>query len=99
MNHTTLGLAAVFIAAALVIGTFAVATTPAFAGGRGKNSLKVGDPGRNSLKVGDTRNICIEAADNAQHAAFGSGSTADLATNAPINTQSQTCNVGSTGAG
>jgi hypothetical protein len=37
MNHATLGLVAVFIAAALVIGTVS-ATTPAFA----KSKVKVG---------------------------------------------------------
>jgi hypothetical protein len=86
MNNTTLGLAAVFIAAALV-GTFAVATTPAFA---------------SKVRVGDTKNLCVTRADNGQHAAFGAGSTLDTATNTPTNTQNPLlpqCNVGSTGSG
>jgi uncharacterized membrane protein len=82
MNHTTLALVAVIVAAALVIGTVAV-TTPAFA----------------KVKVGDTKNKCIEAADNGQHAANGPGSLADLFANLPLNVQIQLCNAGSTGTG
>jgi hypothetical protein len=89
MNHTTLGIVAVLVAAALVVGTFA-ATTPAFAGGKGFGS---------KVKVGDTKNKCITAADNSQHAANGPGSIANAFVNLPINIQAQLCNVGSTGAG
>jgi hypothetical protein len=84
MNHTTLGIVAVLVAAALVVGTFA-ATTPAFA--------------KSKVKVGDTNNKCITAADNSQHVAFGAGSIANAAINLPINVQAQICNAGSTGAG
>ena len=90
MNHTTLGIAAVIVAAALVIGTV-TASTPAFAGGRGH--------GGSGVKVGDTKNKCIEAADNSQHAANGPGSIANLFANLPLNVQIQLCNAGSTGAG
>ena len=83
MNHTTLGIVAVLVAAALVVGTFA-ATTPAFA---------------SKVKVGDTKNKCVTAADNSQHAANGPGSALDLFANLPLNIQAQLCNVGSTGAG
>jgi hypothetical protein len=90
MNHTTLGIIAVLAAAALVIGTVA-ATTPAFASGKGR--------GNYGTKVGDTRNKCIEAADNGQHAANGPGSIADAFANLPLNVQIQLCNAGSTGTG
>jgi hypothetical protein len=90
MNHTTLGIVAVLVAAALVVGTFA-ATTPAFAGGKGFGGSKV--------KVGDTKNKCVTAADNSQHAANGPGSIANAFANLPLNVQVQLCNVGSTGAG
>ena len=83
MNHTTLGIVAVLVAAALVVGTFA-ATTPAFA---------------SKVKVGDTKNKCVSAADNSQHAANGPGSIADAFVNLPLNVQIQLCNAGSTGAG
>ena len=84
MNHTTLGIVAVLVAAALVVGTFA-ATTPAFA--------------KSKVKVGDTKNKCVSAADNGQHAANGPGSIADAFVNLPLNVQIQLCNAGSTGAG
>ncbi|HJT49449.1 MAG TPA: hypothetical protein VJ729_14785 [Nitrososphaeraceae archaeon] len=90
MNHTTLALIAAIVAAALVLGTV-TATTPAFAGSKGFGGSKV--------KVGDTKNKCVEAADNSQHAANGPGSIADAFVNLPINVQAQLCNVGSTGAG
>jgi uncharacterized membrane protein len=83
MNHTTLGIVAVLVAAALVVGSFA-ATTPAFA---------------SKVKVGDTKNKCVTAADNSQHAANGPGSIADAFANLPLNLQIQLCNAGSTGAG
>ena len=89
MNHTTLGLVAVFVAAALVVGSLAATTTPAFAGGKDKSSVK----------VGSTKNKCVTAADNGQHAAFGPGSILDIPIHDPINLQAQFCNVGSTGAG
>ena len=89
MNHTTLGIVAVLVAAALVVGTFA-ATTPAFAKSKGSGT---------KVKVGDTKNKCIEHADNSQHVAFGAGSIANAAVNVPLNVQAQICNVGSTGAG
>ena len=84
MNHTTLGIVAVLVAAALIVGTFA-ATTPAFA--------------KSKVKVGDTKNKCVSAADNSQHAANGPGSIADAFVNLPLNVQIQLCNAGSTGAG
>ena len=90
MNHTTLALVAVIVAAALVVGTV-TATTPAFAGSKGFGGSKV--------KVGDTKNKCVEAADNGQHAANGPGSLADAFVNLPLNVQIQLCNAGSTGAG
>ena len=90
MNHTTLALVAVIVAAALVIGTV-TATTPAFAGSKGFGGSKV--------KVGDTKNKCVTAADNSQHAANGPGSALDLFANLPLNVQIQLCNSGSTGAG
>jgi hypothetical protein len=88
MNHTTLGIVAVLVAAALVIGTV-TATTPAYAGGKGKSGVK----------VGDTKNKCIQAADNGQHAAAGAGAIANAFANIPVNVQTQLCNAGSTGAG
>ena len=88
MNHTTLGLVAVFVAAALVIGTV-TATTPAYAGGKGKSGVK----------VGDTKNKCVTEADNSQHVAFGAGAIGNAAANIPVNVQTQLCNAGSTGAG
>ena len=84
MNNTTLALVAVIVAAALVIGTV-TATTPAFA--------------KSKVKVGDTKNKCVTAADNSQHAANGPGSALDLFANLPLNVQLQLCNTGSTGAG
>jgi uncharacterized membrane protein len=84
MNHTTLALVAVIVAAALVIGTVTATTTPAFA---------------SKVKVGNTKNKCIQAADNGQHAANGPGSALDLFANLPLNVQLQLCNTGSTGAG
>jgi uncharacterized membrane protein len=84
MNHTTLGIVAVLVAAALVVGTFA-ATTPAFA--------------KSKVKVGDTKNKCVQASDNSQNVANGPGSALDLFANLPLNIQAQLCNVGSTGAG
>jgi hypothetical protein len=47
MNHTTLGIVAVLVAAALVVGTFA-ATTPAFA----KSKVKVGDTNSQHVAFG-----------------------------------------------
>ena len=84
MNHTTLALVAVIVSAALVIGTVTATTTPAFA---------------SKVKVGNTKNKCIQAADNGQHAANGPGSALDLFANLPLNVQLQLCNTGSTGAG
>jgi hypothetical protein len=86
MNHTTLGIVAVFVAAALVIGTFAATTsaTPAFA---------------SKVKVGSTKNKCKERSDQSQHIAFGAGAIGNLAANAPIGVQLQACNAGSTGTG
>jgi hypothetical protein len=89
MNHTTLGIVAVLVAAALVVGSFA-ATIPAFAKSKGSGT---------KVKVGDTKNKCIERADNSQHVAFGAGSVGDAAVNIPINVQAQGCNAGSTGSG
>jgi hypothetical protein len=92
MNHTTkaatLGIATTIVAlAVLMVAATAFAT--------GHNALAFGS----KVKVGNTKSKCIQAADNSQHAAFGAGSTGDLATNTPLNTQTQTCNAGSTGAG
>ncbi len=83
MNHTTLGIVAVFVAAALVIGTFA-ATTPAFA---------------SKVKVGSTKNKCVAVNDQSQHVAQGPLGIANLHANIPIGLQLQVCNAGSTGAG
>jgi hypothetical protein len=96
MNHTkttTLG-----IATAIVVGlaVIMVAATPLVTG---HNAFASKVYFNHKVKVGDTETKCIQAADNSQHAAFGAGSTADLATNTPLNTQTQTCNSGSTGAG
>ena len=96
MNHTTLGIVAVIVAAALIAGTI-TATTPAFAWGKHKYKHKHTDSYK--VKVGDTKNKCVEAADNSQHVAFGAGSIADAAVNLPTNVQVQLCNTGSTGAG
>jgi hypothetical protein len=84
MNHATLGLAAVFIAAALVIGTVS-ATTPAFA--------------KSKVKVGDTKNKCVVAAHNGQDIRTSDINIANAFANAAVNVQTQLCNVGSTGAG
>jgi hypothetical protein len=91
MNHTktaTLGmLAAIVVALAVLM----VAATPlvtehnAFA--------------KSKVKVGNSKTLAIQAADNAQHASFGAGSTNDTATNTPTNNQTQTTHAGSTGAG
>jgi hypothetical protein len=92
MNHTktaTLGIATTIVALAVLM----VAAT-AFATGQ-HNALAFGS----KVKIGNTKSKCIQAADNSQHAAFGAGSIADLATNTPLNTQTQTCNAGSTGTG
>ena len=56
-------------------------------------------PSAPRVVIGNTETASVQAADNSQHCAFGAGSTADLCTNAPINTQSQTSNAGSTGSG
>ena len=91
MNHTktaTLGIATTIVAlAVLMVAATALAT--------GHSTLAFGS----KVKVGNTKSKCIQAADNSQHAAFGAGSTLDNATNTPTNTQSQTCNAGSTGTG
>jgi hypothetical protein len=74
------------------------ATTPLVTGHNAfanKAKVKFGD----KVRVGDIKLITIQAADNSQHCAFGSGSSLDTCTNAPINTQSQTRNAGSTGSG
>jgi uncharacterized membrane protein len=86
MNHTTLGIVAVFVAAALVIGTFAATTsaTPAFA---------------SKVKVGSTKNKCVAVNDQSQHVAQGPLGIANLHANIPIGLQLQVCNAGSTGAG
>ena len=86
MNHTTLGIVAVFVAAALVIGTFAATTsaTPAFA---------------SKVKVGSTKNKCVAVNDQSQHIASGPLNIANLFANIPIGIQAQICNAGSTGTG
>ena len=108
---TTLGIAATIVALAV----FMVAATPlvtghnAFAGGKVKTKFG------SKVRVGDTQTEAVQAADNSQHCAFGpgagsvtggasgvslaGGASADIATNTPHNTQTQTCNSGSTGAG
>jgi hypothetical protein len=43
MNHTTLGLVAIFVAATLVIGTLAAVAPAAFAGGHYKESIGDGN--------------------------------------------------------
>ena len=94
MNHTKtamLGIATTIVALAVLM----VAAT-AFATGHSAFAAKLEG---NKVKVGNTKTKCIQAADNSQHAAFGAGSTLDNATNTPTNTQSQTCNSGSTGTG
>ena len=93
MNHTTLGIVAVFVAAALVIGTFAATTsaTPAFAGGKGKD--------KSYVKVGSTKNKCVAVNDQSQHVASGPLNIANLFANIPVGVQLQVCNAGSTGAG
>jgi hypothetical protein len=94
MNHTkrtTLGKAVAIVALAAVL--MIAAATPLLV--TGHNALAFG----NKVKVGDTKSKCIQAADDSQHASFGSGSAFNTANNTPTNTQSQTCNAGSTGTG
>src|SRR5919197_5314347 len=114
MNHTTktktttLGIAATIVALAV----FMVAATPlvtghnAFAGGKVKTKFG------SKVRVGDTQTEAVQAADNSQHCAFGPGAgsvtgpatlgiaaSTDACINTPLNTQTQTTNSGSTGAG
>ena len=49
--------------------------------------------------VGSTQTAAVQAADNSQHCAIGAGATASTCSNTPHNTQTQTTNSGSTGAG
>ena len=102
MNHTkgtTLGIATAIVVGLAVIMVAAAATTPLVTTGHNAFAYSKGVNFIHKVKVGDTETKCIEAADNSQHAVFGAGSTGDNATNKPTNTQSQTCNSGSTGTG
>jgi hypothetical protein len=81
-----LAIAAVMIAAATVIPTH-----DAFAKKKRYHGHVV------VAKTGDV--TTVQAADNSQHVSNGAGSIGNTNTNAPINSQSQTANVGSTATG
>ena len=75
MNHTkattTLGIAAAIAAlAAVLMVAAATATATPLVTGHAAFAVKYGS----KVKVGDTRTVAIQAADNSQHCAFGSGS-------------------------
>ena len=97
MNHTNSTLVIVAIAASMVVAATTLALGSisehlAYAKG---TAIKAGG----GVKVGGTSNKCKQDADNSQHIAFGAGSTANAAANAPVNVQTQDCNAGSTGSG
>jgi hypothetical protein len=90
MNHTKAATLGMLGAIVVGLAVLMVAATPLVTGHNAFAS---------KVKVGDTKSKSIQAADNSQHCAFGVSATGDLCTNAPINTQSQTSNAGSTGSG
>ena len=92
MNHTNSTLVIVAIAASMVVA----ATTLAL--GSISEHLAYAKS-KHSVKVGNTKNKCIAHADNSQHIAIGAGAIGNTASNIATNIQTQTCNVGSTGAG
>jgi CBS domain containing-hemolysin-like protein len=94
MNHTNSTLVIVAIAASMVVAATTLALgsiSEHLAYAKSKHSPKV--------KVGNTKNKCVTNADNSQHIAFGAGAIGNTASNIATNIQTQTCNVGSTGAG
>lgn len=96
MNHTksTLIIAAIAVSMVLAATTLALSSTSEhLAYAKSKHSAKV------KVKVGNTKNKCVTNADNSQHIAFGAGAIGNTASNIATNIQTQTCNVGSTGAG
>jgi hypothetical protein len=94
MNHTT----STLVIAAIAAGMVAAATTLAL-GSSSEHLAYAKTKHSPKVKVGDTKNKCITHADNSQHIAFSPGAIGNAASNVATNIQTQTCNVGSTGAG
>jgi hypothetical protein len=86
MNNTKL----VALASIVAITAFMIAAATVIPGH---------DAQARKVRVGNTRSTAIQAADNHQSAAAGAGAQLNTFANAPINTQTQVNNAGSTGAG
>ena len=83
MNHTTLGIVAAIVAAALIVGTVAAETPAAYA--------------KIKIKQGNVKVKCTNRQFNGQVIAFGAGAIGNTATNTVAgNVQTQNCNAGST---
>ena len=112
MNHTT-SLAIVAIAvglAVLMVAATPLVSTQAFAHrhyhhhhysyyhNKQHRYLSNNNVSTPRVAIGNTETAVVQAADNSQHCAIGAGATAAVCSSAPINTQTQTTNAGSTGA-
>ena len=87
MNNTKL----VALASIMAIAAFMIAAATLIPGHDAQ--------ARKSVRVGGTRSTSIVAADNSAHQANGPGGSLNAFANAPINTQVQVSNAGSTGTG